>query len=135
MYMHHDSFMHMQNAIDECLQNTIVEKIQSCDAYSLITDERTNNAITKKLVLLGLPSNHKIADGRAETIMDGMKQWVIDNKVAFEKYAAFWSDGASVVSGSKTGVTTRMKAVNPFIVSIHCAAHRLALVSSQAAKE
>ena len=37
--------------------------------------------------------------------------------------------------GRKNGVATRMKAMNPFIVSIHCAAHRLALLSSQAAKE
>ena len=37
--------------------------------------------------------------------------------------------------GSKTGIATQMKAMNPFIVSIHCATHKLALVSSQVAKE
>ena len=64
-----------------------------------------------------------------------MKQFVMENKVGFERCGGFGSDGASVMVGSKTGVATRMKAMNSFIVSIHCAAHRLALVSSQAAKE
>ena len=32
----------------------------------------------------------------------------------------------------RSGVTTRFKNVNPFILSTHCASHRLALVSSQA---
>ena len=79
--------------------------------------------------------NIEITDGRAETIMDAMRQWVVENKIGFEKCLGFGSDGASVMVGHKTGVATRMKAVNPFTVSIHCAAHRLALVSSQAAKE
>ena len=67
--------------------------------------------------------------------MDAMKQFVMENKVGFERCVWFGSDGASVMVGSKTGVATRMKAMNPFIVSRHCAAQRLALVSSQAAKE
>ena len=36
-------------------------------------------------------------------------------------------DGASVMSGSKTGVQTRMKEVQPGMVYTHCTAHRLEL--------
>ena len=61
--------------------------------------------------------NIEIADGRAETIMVAMKQWIMENKVGFERCVGFGSDGASVMVGSKTGVATRMKAMNPFIVS------------------
>lgn len=35
--------------------------------------------------------------------------------------------------GCRTGVTTQLKAKNPYILSIHCIAHRLALASGQAA--
>ena len=35
--------------------------------------------------------------------------------------------------GSRTGVATRLKSLNSFIVSVHCIAHRLALACSQAA--
>ena len=47
----------------------------------------------------------------------------------------FASDGVSVIVGSKSGVVTRLKAVNPFLVSMHCAAHRLTLTSSQATRD
>ena len=50
--------------------------------------------------------------------MDAMKQWVMENKVGFERCVGFGSDGASVMVGSKIGVATRMNAMNPFIVSI-----------------
>ena len=89
-----------------------------------------NNCTTTTLFL----KNIELADGRSEAIMDAMKQWVMENKVGFERCVGFGSDGASVMVGSKTGVAARMKAMKPFIVSIHCVAHMLAIVSSQAAK-
>ena len=39
------------------------------------------------------------------------------------------------MTGCRTGVAARLKKDNPEMVSIHCGAHRLALVSSQAALE
>ena len=45
------------------------------------------------------------------------------------------TDGASTMVGKRSGVTTRFKNVNPFILSTHCASHRLAIVSSQAANK
>ena len=77
-----------------------------------------NNCTTTTLFL---KKTFEIADGRAETIMDAMKQWVMENKVGFERCVGFGSDGASMMVGSKTGIATRMKAMNPFIVSLHCA--------------
>ncbi|XP_070576192.1 zinc finger protein 862-like [Ptychodera flava] len=44
------------------------------------------------------------------------------------------TDGASVMTGKHKGVATRLqKEVNPFLIAIHCCAHRLALASAQAA--
>ena len=102
-YMHHDSFTQMQDATDQCLQDATVEKLHVCDAYGLIVDESTDVAITKKLVLYARVVNNcttttllkkthiEIADGRAETIMDAMKQWVMENKVGFERCVGFGS--------------------------------------------
>ena len=42
------------------------------------------------------------------------------------------SDGASVMTGVRSGVSTRLKADNLYIVNIHCVAHRLALAAAQA---
>ena len=44
----------------------------------------------------------------------------------------FGSDGASVMTGVRSGISTRLKADNPYIVNIHCVAHRLALAAAQA---
>ncbi len=43
------------------------------------------------------------------------------------------TDGASVMTGRKTGVVVRMREHSPAIVGVHCAAHRCALAASQAA--
>ena len=50
-----------------------------------------------------------------------------------EKLFGVATDGASVMTGVRSGVTTRMKERNPFIVATHCIAHRLALASGKAA--
>ena len=47
----------------------------------------------------------------------------------------FGSDGAPVIDGTKTGVATRLKAINPELIAIHCRAHRVALASSKSAQE
>ena len=39
------------------------------------------------------------------------------------------------MGGTKTGVATRLKAVKPELIAIHCRAHRVALVSSKSAQE
>ena len=70
--------------------------------------------------------------------MEGLKpvmSWTNEKKVNLVHLVGFGSDGASVMVGSKSGVTTRMKALNPFLVSVHCAATRLALASSQVTKD
>ena len=54
-------------------------------------------------------------------------------KVLFEKYISVATDGASVMTGIRSGVTTRLGEQNPFIIKSHCVAHGLALAASQAA--
>ena len=43
------------------------------------------------------------------------------------KVTCFASDGASVMTGWKNGVAAKLKENNPYMLSIHCIAHRLAL--------
>ena len=44
----------------------------------------------------------------------------------------FGSDGASVMTGVRSGFSTWLKADNPYIVNIHWVAHRFALAAAQA---
>ena len=145
-YTHHSSFSDMQDVIDECIQQSIITEINSSDAYGLMIDESTDVTITKKLVVYAKIVSHcrtkarfltniDIPDGRAETIYDALMSWTNEKKINLVHLVGFGSDGASVMVGSKSGVATRMKALNPFLVSVHCAAHRLALASSEDTKD
>ncbi len=51
-----------------------------------------------------------------------------------QRMAGFCSDGVATMVGVKSGVATRLKAVNPRIVAVHCVAHRTALVMSDTTK-
>ena len=47
--------------------------------------------------------------------------------------AGFGTDGVAVMVGKRTGVAAQLKKYNPEMISIHCSAHQLAVVSSHAA--
>lgn len=54
-------------------------------------------------------------------------------KINSDQLVGMGSDGVSVMTGNKTGVATQLKRDHPFLINIHCMAHRLALCTSQAA--
>jgi len=51
-----------------------------------------------------------------------------------DKFVGFGADGAFVMSGVCNGVVARLQdKINPFLLSIHCIAHRTNLASLNAA--
>ena len=56
-------------------------------------------------------------------IIETMDKFSLDSK----KLTSFVSDGASVMTGSRSGVATRLKELNPQLLNFHCICHRLAL--------
>ncbi len=50
-----------------------------------------------------------------------------------QKIVGFGSDGASIMTGKKNGVATRMQDISPHCVAVHCFAHRLNLCTEKAA--
>ena len=55
------------------------------------------------------------------------------SQISLNKVLGFGSDGASVMTGCRSGVAVRLRGHNHEMISLHCGAHRLALASSQAA--
>ena len=43
------------------------------------------------------------------------------------KLSSFVSDGAAVMTGSRSGVATKLKELNPQLINSYCNCHRLAL--------
>ena len=69
----------------------------------------------------------------APEIVDAVLKVFTSRGISLEKLCGVATNGANVMVGCRTGVTTLLKDKNPFILSIHCIAHRLALASGQAA--
>ena len=74
-----------------------------------------------------------ISYGKAETIEGKLLSVCSQSEVSLNKVFGFGSDGASVMTGCRSGVALRLRGQNHEMISIHCGAHRLALASSQAA--
>jgi hypothetical protein len=51
-----------------------------------------------------------------------------------QRMAGFCSDGAATMAGVKSGVTARLKVVNPRIIAVRCIAHRTAFVMNDTTK-
>ena len=54
--------------------------------------------------------------------------------ISMQKVMGFGSDGAAVMIGRRSSVSTRLRVHNPFMINIHCVAHRLALAAAQASE-
>ena len=123
--------------VDEDLDNNLLR----AEFYSVLIDESTDigtdhNLVvtcvmyevhTRFLCLVELPG------GTAPEIVDTLLKVFTPRNISLDKLCGIATDGASAMVGCRTGVTTQFKKKNPYLLSIHCIAHRLALASRQAA--
>ena len=133
----------------QCLSQVIEEAVLSSRRgstfYALMTDESTDIAVLKQLVLLGrcvsategVKTSYlcvvDIADGKAESILAAILNFLDAKLLNIAKLRGFGSDGAAVMTGRLSGVSTRLKAHAPRLIAIHCVNHRLALAAAHAA--
>ena len=79
----------------------------------------------------------KITDlfnGKAETIERALLDFCEATEIDMQKVMGFGSDGAAVMISRRSGVSTHLRVHNPFMINIHCVAHRLALAAAQASE-
>ena len=81
------------------------------------------------LGLFEVPNNKKDAGLIFEDLQKRIKEWGLD----VEKCISFDSNGCNTMVGHLTRVSTRLKAVSPFLINIHCIAHRANLAALQVA--
>ena len=96
--------------------------------------------IYARLVKLETPqtrfvTNVHVADGTAATITESITKALNQRNVPLQKVTGLGSDGASLMTSNKEGVTGKLQRLNPKIVNIYCTAHRLQLCASQAANK
>ena len=77
----------------------------------------------------------ELFDGKADTIVTAIKGHLNEKQFQTANISSFGSDGANVMTGSRTGVATQFRRENPKLISVHCIAHRLALATKDAFKD
>ena len=133
----------MLQCLSLVLEEQILIDLKSSVLFSLMTDESTDIAVFKQLVLVGryvTDSGVKTSflcikdmpNGTADTIEGAILKYMNEKSLEVSKLCAFGSDGAAVMTGRLSGVAVRLTRHNPKMISVHCVNHRLALAAAYA---
>lgn len=145
-YTHHDTVSQMEEAIAMTIKSDIDDRIASSRYVGLVVDETTNITVEKMLIIYltlqrkGEPEtvfigNHVINSGTAECIIEKIKDVLSGRGVVMARVVGLGSDGANVMVGRKAGVAQQLRQNDcPYLVNIHCGAHRTALAARDASK-
>ncbi|XP_070532042.1 zinc finger protein 862-like [Ptychodera flava] len=144
-YEHSDSVQAFQQAMKVVVDEQIVNEVNDSCCFAVLIDEMSDVGMDKTLIIyLRYLVNAKVVVRYFEVVgLEGCTSDDIFNSlinvlqskgVDIKNMYSAGTDGASVMTGKHKGVATRLqKEVNPFLIAIHCCAHRLALASAQAA--
>jgi hypothetical protein len=139
----------------EEITEPVIQAIKCSPAFSIIIDESTDTGDKSNMALrikyfqndVGDNENvppHRVCmafvqclrctgGGSAGALVKVVLDFLTGRGVDAEKMVVLATDGASVMTGAESGVTTRLKKLkNPHMISIHCVAHKLALVANAA---
>lgn len=133
----------IQSCISSIIQRSLIEEILQSDTYAIMIDESTDLAVQKHLsicvryvksgeAVTRFLANVAVEDGKAHTIVSHLTNLGLDPA----KILSLATDGASTMTGKKTGVGVQMKSkYSPFSVQTHCIAHRLNLAVTDSIKK
>ena len=132
----------IQNELIDVMAGKVIEKIQEelsqAVYYTLIADEtkdiskKEQLSIVLRYVHCGIVHERFVeyvhaTELDAASLTDSILRIVSQMQLSIDRCVSQCYDGASVMSGSCSGVSTRIKELNPKAVYIHCCAHRLNL--------
>lgn len=135
--------------IAEAEREKLKDAIQNAQYLSIMSDSSTDSsAMEEELVYVRFATAGKthvhfvgvqsVQKPDATHITDAVKHLMdsvsVNNDRAgwLDKLVACATDGASVMTGLKKGVVTQLRQGRPYILGIHCVAHRLELAFSDA---
>uniref|UniRef100_A0A8C6STB8 HAT C-terminal dimerisation domain-containing protein n=1 Tax=Neogobius melanostomus TaxID=47308 RepID=A0A8C6STB8_9GOBI len=130
----------------QTINNTVNDRIADSRFVGIILDETTNITVDKMLIiyltyqLKGEPEtnflgNYSMSSGTAGCITAKIKEVLSGRGVALDRVVGLGSDGANVMVGRKAGVAQQLRQDDcPYLLNIHCGAHRTALAARDASK-
>ncbi|XP_076463272.1 uncharacterized protein C17orf113-like [Babylonia areolata] len=145
-YSHHSAVSEMQDCIATAMETQALSDVHNSPFVGVIIDETVNVTVNKKLIIFlrytkngeahtTFCGNYTVSAGDAETVFNKVSQVLNQKGIDTVKVIGLGSDGASVMFGKNSGVGVRLQQICPHLVHVHCAAHRVALVASNAARD
>ena len=121
-----------QSVIAECIQDEITEKLHKSPFVSVMADESTDIAVSKKLLIYAklicdgiVPETHFLTNITIEeeqctapVVTQKIQNVIAARSIPVDKVMCFGSDGASIMTGRVGGVSTFLKKENPFMINI-----------------
>lgn len=147
LYTNAQSVSELQGALAEVILDDKIKFIQQSEMYSVTLDESADNGNLKRVIMYAqcvtehgleycLLSNKQISEGSAsaKNIVPMVVEELKSKGLDITQLVGLWTEGASVMTGRKAGVIKLLQEHSPTLIGVHCAAHRTALATSQAAK-
>ncbi|PIK53263.1 putative zinc finger protein [Apostichopus japonicus] len=136
------------DAISEIQRQNLEKEISDSKFFSVMCDEATDAAVVEQIILFvsnyGKVTTRFLSIQKLERataancygeIIAALHEYCgIQEPELWSKLVGFGSDGASVMTGRRSGVGARMKEHQPKLQTVHCIAHRLELAIKQASK-
>ena len=145
LYRNRDGCHELITVIGDYLDSELAKLMHNSPFLGIMIDESTDLSVRKNLVVyvnilnsdgdVGSYFAH-IAEMKqcdATALTEAIIQYLEGKQIDVSKVAGLGSDGASVMVGRHNGVGAMLKKLNPFMLSMHCVAHKLALASASAA--
>ena len=119
----------------------VLSDVVDANLVTVLTDESTdilvNHRLTINLRIVSpvelKPSTHFLCDvllhdAKGSSIFAVIKHELDARGISLQKVYGLGTDGANVMTGSKTGLTGHFLRENPHLANTHCGAHRVALL-------
>ena len=140
----HLLYLHPQAAVAAVVDEELLQELNSAPFYSILIDESTHMSTDHTLIIYvryvhdGVVHTRffnltELRRGTADHILRTTLEVLEAKNVTTNRMCGIATDDCNVMTGVRSGVTTHSNKINPFIVSTHCIAHRLALACGQAA--
>ena len=134
------------SSIANVINQKLTKQMSDSPYITILADESTDIVVHQKLcitarILDPLTLNAKtifladihIKSATGEVLCETIVNHLTSRQIPLSKVRGLGTDGAKTMTGTKNGLTGRLLRLNPHLVNTHCTAHRLALVSEQAA--
>ena len=139
-------------ALGETIEEEIVRSAQKVQSYGLMVDEVTDISVQSQMLTfiqfvslvtscmeIAFLSVQNVLEEFASVNADALTSLIKDElqqcSLSLTNLKGLATDRASVMTGKNYNVATKLKELNPVLISVHCICHKLALACTDTNKE